>query len=125
MMKCWRQSMHELAICQSLISQVEDIAKKHQSKKVISILVQIGPLSGAEAPLIKSAYPIAAAGTVAEQAILEIETMPIRVRCNSCQEETIAKVNRLICGKCGDFHTELLSGDEMLLASLELDSTIH
>ncbi len=117
--------MHELAICQSLISQVEDIAREHQANKVISILVQIGPLSGAEAPLIKSAYPIAAAGTVAEQAILEIETMPIRVHCNSCHEETIAKVNRLICGKCGDFHTKLISGDEMLLASLELDNTIH
>jgi len=117
--------MHELAICQSLISQVEDIASEHQAKKVISILVQIGPLSGAEAPLIKSAYPIAAAGTVAEQAILEIETMPIRVQCNNCHEETIAKVNRLICGKCGDFHTKLISGDEMLLASLELDNTIH
>ncbi len=117
--------MHELAICQSLISQVEDIAREHQSEKVLSILVQIGPLSGAEAPLIKSAYPIAAAGTVAEQAILKIETMPVRVRCDSCHAETIAKVNRLICGKCGDFHTELISGDEMLLASLELDNTIH
>ena len=117
--------MHELAICQSLISQVEDIAREHQANKVISILVQIGPLSGAEAPLIKSAYPIAAAGTVAEQAILEIETMPIRVRCNSCHEETIVTANRLICGKCGDFHTQLISGDEMLLASLELDNTIH
>jgi len=117
--------MHELAICQSLISQVEDIAREHQANKVISILVQIGPLSGAEAPLIKSAYPIAAAGTVAEQAILEIETMPIRIHCNSCHEETIATANRLICGKCGDFHTQLISGDEMLLASLELDNTIH
>lgn len=117
--------MHELAICQALITQVEDIAKEHQAKKVISILVQIGPLSGAEAPLIKSAYPIAAIGTVAEQAILEIETTPIRVRCNNCHEETMATANRLICGKCGDFHTQLISGDEMLLASLELDKSIH
>jgi len=93
---------------------------------VLSIRLQIGPLSGAEAPLIESAYPIAAAGTVAEEAILEIETMPIRVHCNRCDEESIAKANRLICGNCGDFHTELISGDEMLLASLELDTeTIH
>ncbi len=81
--------MHELAICEALITQVEDIARKYRTKKVISILLQIGPLSGTEAPLIKSAYPIAAIGTVAEQAILEIETMPIRVRCNNCHEEII------------------------------------
>jgi hydrogenase nickel incorporation protein HypA/HybF len=28
----------------------------------------------------------------------------------------------LLCGTCGDYHTRLLSGDEMLLASLELTS---
>lgn len=118
--------MHELAICQALISQVEDIAREHQVNKVTSILVQIGPLSGAEAPLIKTAYPIAAIGTVAENAKLNIEIMPITVRCNSCHQETIATANRLICGECGDYHTQLISGDEMLLASLELDKeSVH
>ena len=116
--------MHELAICQALISQVEDIAREHQVNKVTSILVQIGPLSGAEVPLIKAAYPIATIGTVAEDATLNIEVMPIKIRCNSCQQETIATANRLICGECGDYHTQLVSGDEMLLASLELDKEV-
>ena len=32
-----------------------------------------------------------------------------------------ATVNRLLCGACGDYHTRLLSGDEMILASVELN----
>ena len=29
-------------------------------------------------------------------------------------------MNRLICGACGDWHTQLLSGDELILESVEL-----
>ncbi len=125
MTRCWPQNMHELAICQALINQVEDIALEHHASSVISIVVHIGPLSGAEAPLIKSAYPVAAAGTIAHNATLHIEIMPVRVKCRSCLEETEATANRLLCGSCGDFHTDLIIGDEMLLASLEMDSCLH
>lgn len=117
--------MHELSICQELISQVEEIARNHHAVRVVSITVQIGPLSGAEAPLLERAYPLAAAGSIAEHAKLELETVPIRVRCNVCHEESDATANHLICGSCGDFHTQLISGDEMLLASVELDKTYH
>jgi hydrogenase nickel incorporation protein HypA/HybF len=29
--------------------------------------------------------------------------------------------NRLVCGACGDWRTDLAAGDEMLLLSVELD----
>lgn len=114
--------MHELAICQALIDQVERIAVDNQAKRVTRLVVKIGPLSGAEAPLIERAYPLAAAGSIAETAKLMLDTIPVRVRCKSCLAETEASANRLICGECGDFRTELISGDEMLLASIEFDS---
>lgn len=112
--------MHELSVCQALIRQVEDIARQHQSKAVKSVCVRIGPLSGVEPDLLEQAYSLAAAGTVAEVSRLVIEKLPIRVRCEKCGAETDAEANKLICGVCGDWHTQLLSGDEMLLASVEL-----
>ena len=117
--------MHELSLCQALISQVESIAQAHEAMSVMSIRVQIGPLSGAEIPLLERAYPLAAAGSVAEHAELVFEAMPIRVRCHRCHAETEATANRLLCGECGDYHTELISGDEMLLTSIEFDKTLH
>jgi hydrogenase nickel incorporation protein HypA/HybF len=42
------------------------------------------------------------------------------VRCETCGAESVALPNRLVCGACGDWHTRLVSGDEMLLASVEL-----
>jgi hydrogenase nickel incorporation protein HypA/HybF len=114
--------MHELAICQALIGQVEDLARENQAVAVRTIWLQVGPLSGAEIPLLEHAYPLAAAGTVAESAELFIEPMPVRVRCKTCGVESEASANRLLCGECGDYHTKLISGDEMILTKLEFDT---
>jgi len=113
--------MHELAICQALISQVENLARENDAIKVASITLGLGPLSGVEETLLRHAYPVASAGTLAEDAELIIQISPIRVHCSSCGKETDAKPNRLICAHCKDWKTELVSGDELLLIQLELD----
>ena len=113
--------MHELAICQSLMEQVESIANERDAKCVTSITIGIGPLSGVEFQLLKNAYPVASAGTVAEDAELIIEHLPIKVRCNQCGAESDALPNKLTCKQCGDWRTTLISGDEMMLMSLELE----
>lgn len=115
--------MHELSVCQALISQVEDIARQHQAEGIRHIIVCIGPLSGVEPELLIQAFPLASAGTVAQDSQLIIERSPIRVHCERCGADTDAELNKLVCGACGDWHTKLLSGDEMLLASVELAKT--
>ncbi len=112
--------MHELSVCQEIMIQVNDIAFQNQATSIESITLQIGPLSGVEAPLLKQAFPFAAAQTVAENAELIIEELPIVVECKQCGAHSNVVANKLICSQCGDYHTQLISGDEMLLASIEL-----
>ena len=112
--------MHELSICQALLVQVEKIVSEHQARAAAQIIVHIGPLAGVEPRLLQQAFPIAAAGSVAQSAALHIEELPLRVHCDSCGAESEAQPNRLLCGACGDWHTRLISGDEMVLASVEL-----
>ncbi len=57
---------------------------------------------------------------MAEDAELTLEPQPVRVRCEDCGAESEAAPNRLLCGACGGYHTRLTSGDELLLASVEL-----
>lgn len=113
--------MHELAVCQSLMEQVTDIVLERDARCVTSIIVGIGPLSGVEAQLLKNAYPVASAGTVAENAELVIECLPVRVRCTQCDSESEALPNKLLCKQCGDWRTTLISGDEMMLLKVELE----
>ena len=113
--------MHELAICQSLMEQVESIALEHNAKSISSVVIGIGPLSGVEAQLLQYAYPVASAGTMAEHAELIIEHLPVRVKCSLCGSESDALPNKLICKQCGDWRTSLISGDEMMLMRVELE----
>ena len=115
--------MHELSVCQSLLGQIESVAIQHRASQVHRVTLQIGPLSGVEPQLLQQAFPIAVAGSIADGAVLEIEQLPIRIACQQCDAETEATANKLICGHCGHWQTRLLSGDELLLASLELDKT--
>lgn len=113
--------MHELSICNALLQQIEKIAAEHGARKVTRVELGVGPLSGVEPKLLRNAYPIAVAGTIAEHAELVITDFEIKVSCTECHAETVAKPNRLLCGECGGFHTRVISGDEMILQRLELD----
>jgi hydrogenase nickel incorporation protein HypA/HybF len=113
--------MHELAVCQGLMQQVAQVAARHDARRVSRITLQVGPLSGIEAPQLRSAFSIARCGTVAAEAELEIETPPVKVFCQVCGKESAAQPNALLCAACGGWKVELRSGNEMILKSLELE----
>ena len=124
MTRCWLQrpvAVHELAVCQGLMGQVAQIARRENAERITRILLSIGPLSGVEATLLRDAFPIAAAGTVAEGAELVVEEQAVKVKCLSCGAESDALPNRLLCAECGDYRTRLVSGDELMLMSVELE----
>ena len=113
--------MHELAVCQALIGEVTAVARSKRALSVTDIYVSVGPLSGVEHPLMRNAFPIAAAGTLAHEAILHLEATPVRVSCDECGAETEVPANRLVCKECGHWRTRLVSGDELMLQRVVLD----
>lgn len=115
--------MHELSVCRNLLQQVGRIAAEHGAHSVSAIRLRIGPLSGVEPELLQQAFPLASAGSVADSAELIIETARVRVHCTECGADSDARLNRLLCAVCGTWKTHLLSGDELLLVSMELSST--
>jgi hydrogenase nickel incorporation protein HypA/HybF len=113
--------MHELSVCQSLVEQLGELARRESSPRVTAAVLRVGPMSGVVPELLLHAFPFAAADTVAHGAELRFEPAPVRVACAACGAETEAAPGRLVCGACGDWHTRLVSGDELLLVSVELE----
>lgn len=113
--------MHEVSICHSLLRQVEGLAEAHRARRVTSLKLAVGPLSGVEPGLLERAFSLARCGSIAETALLILDTPPIVVRCRMCGGESPATANRLICGHCGDYRVELASGDELILVSVEME----
>lgn len=113
--------MHELSICHALLAQVQQIAVQHAAQSVKTVHVRVGALSGVEPILLQQAYPQASANTVAARSTLEVEYVPVRVRCPSCCKESEVPMNRLDCLHCGQTQTQLIAGDELLLVSVDLE----
>ncbi len=112
--------MHELSVCQALIQQLESISADNGGGRVELVRLRIGPLSGVEAALLRHAFPLAAAGSVAADAELVIETATVEVRCADCGACSPAAPNRMLCGSCNSYRVRAVSGHEMLLESVEL-----
>jgi len=113
--------VHELSLCDDLLGQVVAIAAKNNARSVESITVQIGALSGVEPMLLDSAFSMIKVGTVAEQAELILQTSPVIVLCQLCGTQSEVATNRLLCNACQSHETTLLSGAELILASVALN----
>ena len=112
--------MHELAVCQALMEQVEAVARDQCADRVVAIHLGIGPLSGVEPRLLQHAFPIASAGSVAAEADLVINSLPVVVNCKRCGKDSEVLPSRLLCAHCGDWRTSLVSGDELSLQTVEV-----
>ena len=112
--------MHEMAICQSLLSEVGRVAAENGAMAVTRVVVSVGPLSGVEITQLARAFDLARMGTVAEGAELEIEDIPVTIWCAPCGIESRVEPNKLLCGGCGGWRVTLRSGDELLLKRLSL-----
>ncbi|MFN3867500.1 MAG: hydrogenase maturation nickel metallochaperone HypA [Hyphomicrobiaceae bacterium] len=124
MTTCGRD-MHELAIAQGLVSEVERVAAEHGAEAADLIVVRIGALAGVEAVLLERAFSVASAGTIAADATLQIEAAPLVVWCPACRIESEARDGKALCAQCGDWSVRVVSGEEMLLVRVGLVGTVE
>lgn len=115
--------MHELSLCQSLLEQATTIAAQHRANAIAAVTVHIGPLSGVETGLFARAFEVVRQGTLASDAALTITKGVLVIECATCGARSMPPANRLRCLNCDDFRVKIIEGQELLLASLELDIT--
>lgn len=112
--------MHELSIAQALIAAAEQQLLPHPGRRVRSLTVRIGAMSGCEPDLLAHMYPLAVANTRLAGSRLQIEFQPVRVRCLDCGQEHEVAPHRWVCPACDSLQVQLQSGRELDLCGLEL-----
>lgn len=114
--------MHELSIVASLFDIMEEKAKEKKARKILSVKLKIGALSGVVPELLHSSFDMYKKDTIAEEAVLHIETVPLCVRCEDCSQETYSDEDFVLtCGKCGSSNIKTLAGMDMFLEKMELE----
>jgi hydrogenase nickel incorporation protein HypA/HybF len=112
--------VHELSVCQALLTQVTEIVAGQGAADVARITIEVGPLSGIDAALLCSAFAILRAGGCAAGATLSIEPTAVEIACLTCGGQSQTAPNRLVCGFCGGYRTRIVAGDELRLRRIEL-----
>ncbi len=113
--------MHELSIVSSLFEIMEEKAKEKGSKKIISVKLQVGKLSGVVADFLITAFDIYKKGTIANNAGLKIIEVPLKIQCNTCGKTMTKEDFVFICLHCGSQDLKTLKGTELILEKMELE----
>jgi hydrogenase nickel incorporation protein HypA/HybF len=112
--------MHELTLARSLIDLVDDYAKQQGGRQVRRIYVRLGEMSAMTRAL-HFCFGSASRGTSCEGAVLEIDEVPLTVRCGVCDAvKTPSGRYNFRCPDCGMPTPEIVTGREMQLTAIEL-----
>ncbi|MEM8832070.1 MAG: hydrogenase maturation nickel metallochaperone HypA, partial [Cyanobacteria bacterium P01_G01_bin.19] len=79
--------MHEVSIMQNTLDLAIAQAKKHGGSKIDCLTLKIGRLSGVIPEALEFAFEVLTQGTIAENAQLEIETIPVVCYCQYCDRQ--------------------------------------
>ncbi len=113
--------MHELSIAQSMLGIIEQESAPYKKAKVTGIRLRIGKLSGIVPDALRFAFEIISKGGVAEDASLDIEEVPISIKCNLCKEAFISEDPFMIGPNCEGLDVEMISGRELEIKEIEID----
>jgi hydrogenase nickel incorporation protein HypA/HybF len=112
-------SVHELSMCEAIARAVDVHAG---GRPVQSVTVRIGHLRQVVPETLEFSWSMVTSTTVLEGTELRVEHVPAVVTCDACGATTTLDAPVLACGDCGARAVTLISGDELLIASLQLAS---
>ena len=113
--------MHELSVTENIIKICSEEAEKHNVNRVKQIKLKVGKLSGLVPESIKYYFDIASKGTRVEGAELNIQNIPIVIKCGKCSFEGEIGDKKFYCPNCRSYNIKIIRGNEFLIDSLEVE----
>jgi hydrogenase nickel incorporation protein HypA/HybF len=112
--------MHELAIMEEAVRMAVATAKSSGANRVLALRLHAEALSGVVAEAMRFAFDVVCRDTLAEDARLEIETVPAACWCAGCGKEFECADFMHECPLCHNVSGELRCGRELEIAAVEI-----
>ena len=113
--------MHEMGIAEQLVQiAIDSIPSDIKDPKVEIVNLRIGKLASVVEHSLTFCFEIITKDTPLESAKLEIDFVPVMVRCKDCNNEWEVTGPVFQCPHCEEGEVEMLSGREIEITSIEL-----
>ncbi|MBR8833389.1 MAG: hydrogenase maturation nickel metallochaperone HypA [Stigonema ocellatum SAG 48.90 = DSM 106950] len=112
--------MHEVGMMQNILDAAVVRAKDEGAQHIRIVQMRVGEASGVVADSLEFAFDITKKGTIASDAKLQVENVPVVCYCSNCNIEfhPISDLNE--CPECHQPYCEVRQGKEFELVFLEV-----
>ena len=112
--------MHEMSLAEGILKIALDVAADNHAKKISAVGLKLGDMAGVEVEALNFSFNILKRNTVAENAELKINRVPITAECNKCGKNFVVKHYNFFCPDC-DGILILKSGRELLVEFIDCE----
>ena len=111
--------MHEIRIAKDLSDIVLEVAAREKLLIVTRVNISFGEMIQIVPDIFDFAFREAVIDTIAKDAEVNIEILPVKLRCGVCNNEFKINDNMFSCNQCGSNDLVIINGKEMFVKSIE------
>jgi hydrogenase nickel incorporation protein HypA/HybF len=112
--------MHELGLMQSALDMAFVQTRRAGASRIHRLRLRVGAQSGVVVEALELAFRVATPGTLANDAELVVERVPVVCRCARCRLDFEPDDVVYCCPICGSVSDDVSQGTELELTSLEV-----
>ena len=114
--------MHELPVTERILDICLSHGAKNQVTKIISVSLRVGEMSDLEDEWIQHYFSYLAKDSIAAEAKLVIERVPVVMSCSECNHSfqiDVKAMKEIQCPECSSKKCTLVSGKEYYIKDME------
>lgn len=111
--------MHEMGITQGILAASFEAAENAGATQITEIRISVGELTEIVEFALQFAFEALTPDTIAEGAVLTVNHVKARSRCNTCGVEYDHDRFQMLCPECGSFDVLLLQGRELTIDAIQ------
>ena len=111
--------MHEIRIAKDLSVIVLEVAAREKLSKVTKVNISFGQMIQIVPDIFDFAFRESVRDTIAMDAEVDIEILPVKMICKSCKEAFNINDNTFLCSICGSADLDIMQGKELFIKSIE------
>lgn len=112
--------MHELSLCENILSLLEESAQKEQFTQVLAVHLRVGELSCVETSALLFCFDAIKSNTLAHAAQLVIEKVTAQAQCRACGALISVQTYAHSCSCCQSTALDIIAGEQIQIQFLEV-----